>query len=315
MKFLLLFLAVLAPLPLSAGDWSSLYDRSHLEAEKPRLRKALDYVLEHEIEPFLPEGQRVAFGLQQVDMPLPLALANPVSIYSKEGTIEFPLASMLFVEDLARAYSWLWTNRYSTKTVDEYLAMLRYRSASDFAGHRYPSPLVALHIPADALSDKKVVDLAVGTRRTAYAFLLLHEYAHIRLQSADAKTLKVEDSEERADEYALNTLENNSAPPTGLLPVMQSWLFLGAGNPAFEHAVTPRRLQAMAHYLDANVIEFVRGRPNALSSTDVIHSIALVLREEAELETVPGHIAALREFALRTDVESLKPRPLPRSTK
>lgn len=314
MKFLLLFLAVLPIGPLRAGDWSSLYDRSHLEAEKTRLRKALDYVLANEIQPFLPEGQRVAFGLEQVDLPLPPAVADPVSIYSENGAIEFPLVSMLFVEDLARAYSWLWTNRYSTKTVDEYLAMLRYRSATDFADHRYPSPLLALHIPADALSDKKVVDLAVGARRTAYAFLLLHEYAHIR-QSADSKTLKAEASEEQADEYALEILKNNSAPPIGLLLVMQSWLFLGAGNPGAEHPVTPRRLGAMAHYLDAHVIEFVRGRPNPSNSTDVIHSIALLLRQEAEMAAVTGHITALREFASRTDVESLKPRPLPRNTK
>ncbi len=314
MKFLLLFLAVLAARPLGAGDWSSLYQRSQLEDEKPRLRKALDYVLANEIAPFLPEGQRVAFGLEQVDLPAPAAVSNPLSIFSENHAIEFPLFSMLFVEDLARSYSWLWTNRYSTKTVDEYLAMLRYRSASDFADGRYPSPLPALHIPAD-LNDKNVVALAVSTRRTAYAFLLLHEYAHIRLQFADAKALKAEDSEERADEYALEMLKNNSAPPTGLLVVMQSWLFLGAGNPAAEHPVTPRRLEAMAHYLDAHVFEFVRGRPNPAGSTDVIHSIALVLRQEAEMAAVPGHFTALREFALKTDVESLKPRPLPRSTR
>jgi hypothetical protein len=315
LKFLLLFLSVLATRPLGAGDWSSLYDHSHLEAEKPRLQKALDYVLANEIQPYLPEGQRVAFGLEQIDLPLPSAVPNPLSIYSENRAIEFPLSSMLFVEDLARAYSWLWTNRYSTKTVDEYLAMLRYRNADDFPDHRYPSPLSALHIPSDALGDKKVVDLAVKTRRTAYAFLLLHEYSHIRLQSAAAKTLKTEDSEERADEYALEILKNNSAPPTGLLLVMQSWLFLEAGNPASEHPVTAKRLEAIAHYLDAHVIEFVRGRPNPSNSTDVIHSIALVLRQEAELQAVPGHNAALQEVALKTDVESLKPRPLPRSTK
>ncbi len=312
---MLLFVTVLATRPLGAGDWSSLYDHSHLEAEKPRLQKALDYVLANEIQPYLPEGQRVAFGLQQINLPLPSAVPNPLSIYSENRAIQFPLFSMLFVEDLARAYSWLWTNRYSTKTVDEYLAMLRYRSADDFPDHRYPSPLAALHIPADALSDNKVLDLAVKTRRTAFAFLLLHEYAHIRLQSADAKTLKVEDSEERADEYALEILKNNSAPPTGLLLVMQSWLFLGPGNSGAEHPVTAKRFYAMAHYLDAHVIEFVRGRPNPATSTDVIHSIALVLRQEADLEAVPAHNTALREVALKTDVESLKPKPLPRSTK
>jgi len=79
--------------------------------------------------------------------------------------------------------------------------------------------------------------------------------------------------------------------------------------------VTAKRLEAIAHYLDAHVIEFVRGRPNPSNSTDVIHSIALVLRQEAELQAVPGHNAALQEVALKTDVESLKPRPLPRSTK
>jgi hypothetical protein len=306
---------LLQPL-MFAGDWSSLYTSAKLQAEKPRLQQAVDYVIKNEVEPFIPPDLKVAFGLQSFELPILSGASDPLSVYSQNGRVELPVLTLLFVEDLARAYGWLTTNRYTTKTVDEYLAMLRYRKPDDFPDHRYPPPLTALHIPDNALSDPKVVDISVKTRRTAYAFLLMHQYAHVHLQlDASAKGAKTEVAEEAADAYALDILKGNSTTPTGVLFVMQSWLFFEGGNPDAVHPVSARRLQAIAKYMDAHVDEFVRGRTNQRSAVDVIHSIASLLNQSAEYMGIPGHQEDLRDFALKTDVASLKPRPLPVNTR
>jgi hypothetical protein len=296
-------------LPAAPADWSSLYTPAKLQAEKPRLQEAVDYVIKNEVQPFIPPDLKVSFGLQPFELPILSGASDPLSVYSQNGRVELPVLTLLFVEDLARAYGWLTTNRYTTKTVDEYLAMLRYRKPEDFPDHRYPPPLTALHIPENALSDPKVVDISVKTRRTAYAFLLMHQYAHVHLQ------LDGKGGEEAADAYALDILKGNSTTPTGVLFVMQSWVFFEGGNPDAVHPVSARRLRAIAKYMDAHVDEFVQGRTNQRSSVDVIHSIASLLNQSAEYMGIPGHQDDLRNFALKTDVASLKPRPLPVNTR
>jgi hypothetical protein len=300
-------------LPAAAGDWSSLYSTAKLQAEKPRLQEAVDYVIKNEIEPFIPPDLKVSFGLQPFELPILSKASDPLSVYSQNGRVELPVLTLLFVEDLARAYGWLTTNHYTTKTVDEYLAMLRYRKPEDFPDHRYPPPLTALHIPENALADPRVVEISVKTRRTAYAFLLMHEYAHVHLQ-LDAGS-KPENAEEAADAYALDVLKGNSTTPTGVLFVMQSWLFFEGGNPDAVHPVSVRRLRAIAKYMDEHVDEFVRGRTNQRTSVDVIHSIASLLNQSAEYMGIPGHQEELRGFALKTDVAALKPRALPVNTR
>lgn len=46
-------------------------------------------------------------------------------------------------------------------------------------GNRYPLPLLALHIPTNALANSKVDDLSLRFRNTAFAFILGHELGHI----------------------------------------------------------------------------------------------------------------------------------------
>ena len=227
-----------------------------------------------------------------------------------------PVRTLLFVEDLARAYGWLWTNRYTTKTVDEYLGMLRYRRQSNFADGRYPTPLVALHIPDNALNDAKVVETAVRLRRTAYSFMLLHQFAHVQLHH-ETKTGHgyAEAQEEEADRYALDIMKDNSVTPTGVLLVMYSLLFFEGGESDALHPVTPQRLDSMAHFMDGRVTEFVRGRADRKTATDGIFSIASLLEEGSEWLSVRGHQEALQQLALKTDASSLQPRPLPKETR
>jgi len=307
---------LLIALSCQAADYSTLYTPAKLKAEQPRLQTAIDFLIQKEIQPFLPAQQATAFGLQTIGLPLEGFRSDPLDIYAENSRIVLPVRTLLFLEDLSRCYAWLWTNRMSTKTVDEYLGMLRYRSPADFPDHQYPGPLKALHIPENALSDPKVVESAVRLRRTADAFLLLHQFAHLQLHHQAATNHGFTDTQEiEADRYALNIMKENSVTPTGIFLVMYAGLFFETGAGTALHPVTANRMLAMAHFLDERVFEFIRGRADKATAMDGIHSIASLLVEGAEWLNVRAHQGDLEQLALKTDPATLQPRPLPRTTK
>lgn len=312
---LFLFLSVCAV--CAAQDWSSLYDSAKLEGEKDRLQTALNVVVEKEITPYIPSQQSTAFGLLTYDLPLNGFRSDPLDVYSQNQHMVLPVRTLLFVEDLARAYGWMWANQCTTKTVDEYLSMLRYRPASSFADHRDPEPLTALHIPDNALADARVVDGSVRLRRTAYSFLILHQFAHMRLQhQPKANHVYSEAQEEEADRYALEIMKNNSATPTGIMIVMYGGLFLdGAPDATALHPVTAQRLSAMAQFLSGRANEFVAGRPDRKRASDAVYSMALLLRQASEYLSIRGHQQEIEQLALKTDPSTLQPRPLPKNTR
>ncbi len=300
----------------SAADWSSLYSGDKLKSEQARLETATRFAMNSEIEPFISPQQAMIFALQEIDFPVEGFRSDPLDFYGESGHIVLPIRTLLFLEDLSRCYAWLWTGRYSTRTADEYLSMLRYRSAADFKDGQYPAPLSALHVPENALSDPKVVQTAVRLRRTAYAFILLHEFAHLQLHHEPSKNRAFSEAqEEEADRYALNIMKGNSATPTGVYLVMDLSLLLETGNVAGLHPVSAHRLEAMAHFLDGSVTEFVRGRRDQVTAMDGIHSIAMLLREGSEWLSSPTLRAETELRALRTDPSTLEPRPLPKTTR
>jgi hypothetical protein len=203
------------------------------------------------------------------------------------------------VEDLAKAYAWLWTNRLSSETVDEYTSMLRYRRATDFPNSKYPAPLVALHIPANALNNAQVNKMFLRVRTTAYMFLILHQISHIR---------SGETTEEQSDLFALDLMKRNSETPLGLLLLMNAGIYLpDEGNP-----VTAKRLLVLAHYLDAHVQDFVEARPDRIAARNAIHAIARNFRVLAASLQDAGSQNAWAERARRTDVSTLLPKRQPK---
>ncbi len=263
----------------------------------------------------MPPQEVLAFGLQAVDLPLEGFRSDPLDFYADGHHIILPVRTLLFLEDLSRCYAWLWTGRYSTRTIDEYLGMLRYRSATDFPDGHYPAPLSALHIPEDALSNPKVVEAAVRMRRTAYAFILLHQFAHLQLRHDLSRNhVFSETQEEEADRFALNIMKENSTTPTGVFLVMYTSMLLETGTSESIHPVTERRLEAMAHFLDGQVTEFVRGRPDRTTAIDSIHSIASLLLKGSEWLSIDTHRNELAQLAMKTDPGTLLPRPLPKTT-
>lgn len=298
---------------LSAADWSSLYDTASLEKQGPRLRHDVDLVIAQEIQPFLTVEQAHAFSQIQLELPLTAPPEpNPFDCYSPgEGRLILPLLTVAFVEDMAEAYSWLWANRYSSRTVDEYLGMLRNRSPGDFPGNRYPSPLVALHIPADARRDPAVAKMTERVRGTTLSFMLLHQFGHSRYRTAaEESALRhegMDGDEERADAFALEVMKKNSETPAGLLMLIHGMMYLPAVAPK-NHPLSNGRLREMANFLDTNIREFSDGRPNRQLTSTAIRSLASHIRQSAAFLSDTAGQELWAEQSRKTTIADLAPR-------
>jgi hypothetical protein len=284
-----------------ASDWSSLYGEAGLAREKPRLQHLAEEVAANEIGPYFNNGQRLVFGVLPIDLPLNTDSASPIEgDLHRSGVIVLPTLTLLFVEDLAKAYAWLWSNRLSSETVDEYVSMLRYRRPSDFPDGKYPAPAAALHVPANALDNADAKKMFVRLRTSAYMFLILHQIGNLRSPGDIAG--------EQSDPFALDLMKRNSETPLGLLLLMNAGVYL----PDEPHPVTAKRLLAMANYLDFHILEFVEARPDRVAARNAIHAIAKDFRVLAGSLDDPGTQTTWAERARRTDVSTLLPKPQPR---
>jgi hypothetical protein len=294
--------ALLLANSLGAADWSNFYDANRLSSEKPRLEQELSEVEDRDIKPYFTRSQLLAFSGIELAVPVSNALAGPLAIPAvRKDRITLPVVSLLFVEDLAQAYAWLWTNGFSSETVDEYCGMLRSRSPEEFSGRRYPAPLEALHVPANALENPTAKRMFTRVKNNALAFLILREFARARGAASGAM------SDEQADIFALDLLKRNSEIPFGPLLIVEAQLYL----PGNGEIPTAARLIALANYLDLRVLEFVAGRPDRNAGITAIHSIARRLRASAAFLGDREGQRLWSEQARKTTVASLVPRRQP----
>jgi hypothetical protein len=297
------------------SDFTSLYGSDKLESERARFERDLYTVIAQEIEPFLTLEEAHAFSNIQLNLPVTAPPdPNPLDFYSPDkGHITVPLLTIAFVEDMAEAYSWLWANHYSSQTVDEYLGMLRERAPDAFPNHHYPNPLVALHIPKNAMDDPAVAKMAERVRGTTLSFIILHQFGHLAyVPSSEEGAFKhnaVQASEERADAFALEVMKKNSEPPAGLLMLVHGMMYLPASEPK-THPLSPGRLDAMADYLDVRVRQFVEGRPDHRLAQIAIQSLAGHLRQAAKFLSDETGQQLWAERSRRTTIADLAPRHL-----
>src|ERR1041385_6645485 len=211
----------------TAQTIGSMYDRAMVAREQPRLAARIDDIWTKAFLPQLTaEEQRALSG---VTFRTPLE-GDPVLGYyseSRSRVVTMPAISLLFYEDLCTAYAWLQRRGYRLETVEEYVAMLKYKRAAAFGG-RYPPPLTALGIPADALTDAGVNDLSLRFRNTGYAFILAHELGHVRFQHggyAGVPITAAQANEAQADEFALELMRRVSEIPMGAMIFFQAGIY------------------------------------------------------------------------------------------
>lgn len=309
----IVFIALAVSLNGWCADWSSLYGAEKLESRRTQLKQDLSSVIAQEVKPFLTLEQLHAFARLTLDTPVVAAPdPNPFDCYSSErGGLVIPLLTIAFVEDMSQAYAWLWANRYSSQTVDEYLGMLRQRGPGDFANDHYPNPLSALHIPPNAMNDPAVAKMALRVRGTTLSFLLLHQFSHLSYvpsaEEAASRKDPVEAGEERADAFALGIMKKNSETPAGLLMLIHGMMYLPS-VPARDHPLSDARLRAISDYLDVKVNEFSEGRPDRRLARIAIQSLAGHIRQAAQFLSDSVGQQLWAEKGRRTTVADLVPR-------
>lgn len=242
-------MAVLAWPASAAKDASKLYDAATLQQAQTRYPVSTNKILNQVVLPALKVQELRKLAGIRIDYPLvgegewrssPLAFYVPPDL----SRVVFPILSLKFLDDLCTAYAWLQINGYVLDTISEYTAMLKYK---DFPGEHYPPPLRAMHIPDNALEERRVDELARGHFVTARTFLLLHELGHIYSGRVAGTLQESQRNEEAADAFAAEVMSRTPLPPLGIIVFFMadaSW----ADYPPRPntHPLTGQRLRSLA---------------------------------------------------------------------
>jgi hypothetical protein len=292
---LLLVLPALSNAPLVAKDLSTIYDVRTLEQWKPRYTASTQRIFNEIIRPWLTAEESRRLGNVVLDFPLFAEgewRGQPLAFYTPGATrVILPVSSLKFLDDLCTSYAWLQLNGYALDTVSEYTAMLAYGASRT---GRYPTPMSALHIPTDALQDKKVDGLALDEFVTARLFILLHELGHIYSGKSAQNLAQSVQNEIEADAFAAKVMSRTPLPPLGMLVFFMadsSW----AEYPPRPgtHPLSGSRVRALANQLsDPDIAKMMEKLGELMDDPDVRASHVLVAKSTHESTLVPrrGHL-------------------------
>ena len=250
-----LYLIVLSSVAsCGAADLTTVYDRSTLASWGERYQKSTKKILNEVIWPALFTAEKRRFGNRPPQIVFPdfgqgEARNGPLSVYvpGSGDHIVFPVFSLKFLDDLCTAYAWLQVHGYTLETVSEYTAILRYGKLPPGG---IPAPLKALGIPANALSEPEVNELALGHFVTARTFILLHEMGHVMFRhSADSSAQSIH-NEQEADRFAAVVMQRTPLPPLGVLVFFMADAHWSAYPQPATHPLTGARVRALAAHVN-----------------------------------------------------------------
>jgi hypothetical protein len=239
--------------------------------------------------------------LQSVDIAFPLTSprGDPLDYYtllsSTAAQINLPVLSIKFFDDLAIAYAWLGENGYDTQTATDYVALLKYLYPADFPGGRYEAPLRALQIPADALSDPVVNNLAQKILKSAIIWILLHELGHAFYRHGKPTDIQTAQHQEmQADNFATEIMRRIGVAPVGMgfffatavlwwpnrsdCPSSAAWQQALRNS---QHPATTDRLRRLAALIRQYRRDFVRKEPNPSAALLAVNSATNTLDQMA----------------------------------
>jgi len=303
-----------------------IYTNAELDAKKQRYAQKFAFLLEKGLEDFMTPEERKA--LAGVVVTHPPRGAGPLSVKSAvvEGTpmVRAPVMSLRFIEDLSVAYAWRHTHGYSLEPIDEYVAMLKYRPAGDFAGGGESGPMKALGVPPKIWErEPKVDELSLRFRNEAWAFILAHELGHLRYghTESDVSPAEIQRQEEAADAFAVDLLGRSDTIPMGMILWFQATAGYMPNRSDFadeaayvrwvrkeaQHPVNGRRMKNLAAAMQRQA-RTAAGR----NRSDVLEFIAIRLDtiggivEDPEMQSYLRRCATVRRL---DDLKRLEDRP------
>lgn len=316
----------------SAEDPPVLYETAVLSQAKPRLESRVREIFSKGIGPFLTVEEQERLKGLKIEFPLSGKNGGLIDFYSRpdKSTVTLPILSLLFIEDLSTAFSWLYYNQYSLKTLEEYVSMLKYRKASVFKDRKYPPMLRTLGIPEKALDDRRVDELSLRIRNSAFAFILAHELGHIRYRHPGYETgvrrAQARSNEEEADRFAIDVLRRTSTLPMGIIVFFEATVYwfpnrgdypvTAEGENSWEqylereasHPATPDRMRALGELLKERADDFTANDTDKAAARESVIFIAKGISEIAEFLDNNFLQIALARYAAVTEPSLLVPR-------
>jgi sulfur carrier protein ThiS len=315
------------------SDYAEIYDNAVLSQNSSHFEQLLHRMYNVFLDKMTPEERSKFVGVR-ILCPNFGVFKTPFDLYSHfdggKGTVIMSALSLKFFEDLSTAYAWLYTNHYSLETVDEYVTMLRVRRPKDFKGGRYPMPLAALYIPANALADSRVDDLSLRFRNEGFAFILAHELGHVYWRHG-SKADKISDQEsrsheEQADDFAIELLRRTSTIPMGAILFFEATTYFffpprdsnssqddWNAHPDLHatHPLNAARLERIAVKLNEAAPDFSRWEKTEASkqnTIEVVRFIAAKLSVIAETLKNPEFFETMAKRMAKMDPAELAPK-------
>lgn len=270
----------------------------------------------------LTAAERQTVGTVELQFPL-IALEQdaPINFYATlhPRSIVVPVLSIKLFDDIAIASAWLLFNGYSQETIYNYLSMIKYKDRRSLPGQRFPPPLEALQIPADALSDERVDSLSQKILKSAIVFILAHELGHLhhRHPGYDILMHQARENELQADHFAIEMMRRIGVAPMGITQFFMASLYLSYHRGDFStdaqwdaylqghstHPLSPERMRALSSSLKSHARDFARTEPDINKAVTQIGYMAGQLDTIADILTDPAiqrsvaHIGRTMELA------------------
>jgi hypothetical protein len=341
---LLLAVAVLAlsaaPAVAQRKDFGTMYDDRLLESKQRDYREVVQWNLQNVFLPKLTAAERQRLQSLSLDFPLRGPSRGVFEYFAeRSGRVVLPVMSIRFLADIAVAFAWLDTNRYTMESVTDYVSMVKYQSPTTFGG-RLPDPRTALGIPASATDNARVDNLSQQILNQSLSFLVLHEMGHVLYQhpgyGPGVPRARARENEDEADRFALEVLRRIGQPVNGLL-----FFFLAAAHFVDHradfaseadyrshllqdtHPLTSDRVARLTQYLRENAADYGRLQNDPSRAATTIRSIAdaidsqvvpvLADPDQQRLMAIRGRSMTLAGLAPRRPGETMAATP-PTST-
>lgn len=325
-----LFVALLGGFaPDARGQQSGiadLYDDATLQYWGSRYQKGLLNNFNEVILPNLTDAERRKLADVRIVVPMRVPDQEPFAYYTSgpPWTVTMSAASLKLFDDLCVAHAWLNANGYGVETPAEYMTMLKYQTPQSIGG-AFPPLLDALQIPADAMDDQRVYNIASRLFNEAVFFILLHELGHALHEDPgygpNVTRAEARANEAAADAFALDVMRRIGAEPTAMMVFFVAAAHYLPGRGDFDsdaaynayladatHPLTGDRLAALATSLEQSVDLFAADETDVAASRLRIQGIAEQLHQMAEILNDPDVARLIAQKGRSTLPNMLAPR-------
>jgi Peptidase U49 len=307
LRGMLLLLLVALTLPATARDYNTMYSAQQLQRANAVYSPNILAVLHEDIAPYLLPAEKQTLEAVTLLQPWDRTV-DPFEFAARADTREIliPTFSVKFFDELAIATAWFERFDCRKETIGDYVAAL------DFSTLQLPPILAALSLPEDAYKlDSFVDDVSQKALKSAVAFLLMHELAHVHLNHASYDRISAntaQQQEAQADAFAMRIMRRMRLPPLGMAVWFNAISLrdpLLPGSNRQTHPLTSSRLQAIADELRRQPYDFISSENRGKISEAQIVATAGDFETIATLMDTPDMRTYLRQRGSQVTLEQL----------